>query len=239
MAYLNEDGLETLVGKIKGQVIELTSAEYRQLPATKNTDNKLYFVNDEAYAYQIDDEPTSGSSGLVKSGGVYNWTSKIGSGTLTTTAQTLIPAVNELNAKIGSTDISAIGDGTVTGAVDELNKGLMYESTTITDNYGTVYNCKKYNNGDIEICDVVDIVFHGSSEGPYNGMYRSRETRSFPTLTRIDFAFAQGTNSNVFISSTQPTSDNNTILYVAQSINTIAQGLTISSISMLIRGRWK
>lgn len=107
MAYLNEDGLETLVGKIKGQVIELTSAEYRQLPATKNTDNKLYFVNDEAYAYQIDDEPTSGSSGLVKSGGVYNWTSKIGSGTLTTTAQTLIPAVNELNAE-----------------VDELNNGL-------------------------------------------------------------------------------------------------------------------
>lgn len=235
MAYLNEDGLETLVGKIKGQVIELTSAEYRQLPATKNSDNKLYFVNDEAYAYQIDDEPTSGSSGLVKSGGVYNWTSKIGSGTLTTTAQTIIPAVNEVNAKIGSTDISTFGDGTLTGSVGE----LMYESTTITDNHGTVYNCKKYNNGDIEICDVVDIVFHGSSEGPYNGMYRSRETRSLPTLTRIDFAFAQGTNSNVFISSTQPTSDSNTILYVAQSINTIATGLTISSTSVLIRGRWK
>lgn len=124
MGYLNEDGLETLVGKIKGQAIELTSAEYRQLPATKNTDNKLYFVTDEAYAYQIDDEPTANSSGLVKSGGVYNWTSKIGSGTLTTTAQTLIPAVNEVNAKIGSTDISAIGDGTLTGAVDALNAGL-------------------------------------------------------------------------------------------------------------------
>lgn len=138
MAYLNEDGLETLVGKIKGQVIELTSAEYRQLPATKNTDNKLYFVNDEAYAYQIDDEPTSGSSGLVKSGGVYNWTSKIGSGTLTTTAQTIIPAVNELNAKIGSTDISTIGDGTVTGAVSELNNGLMKKTTFTgtTDEYG-------------------------------------------------------------------------------------------------------
>ncbi len=134
MAYLNEDGLETLVGKIKGQVIELTSAEYRQLPATKNTDNKLYFVNDEAYAYQIDDEPTSGSSGLVKSGGVYNWTSKIGSGTLTTTAQTIIPAVNELNAKIGSTDISSIGDGTVTGAVDALNNGL----TAVTEEFAYI-----------------------------------------------------------------------------------------------------
>ena len=98
MAYLNEDGLETLVGKIKGQVIALTSAEYRQLPETKNSDNKLYFVSDETYSYQIDDEPTSGSAGLVKSGGVYNWTSKIGSGTLTTNAKTLIPAVNEINA---------------------------------------------------------------------------------------------------------------------------------------------
>ena len=116
----------------------------------------------------------------------------------------------------------------------------MYESTTTTDDYGTVYKCKKYNNGDIEICDVVNITFRGSPEGPYNGMYRSRETRSFPTLTRIDFAFAQGTNSNVFISSTQPISDNNnTILYVAQSVNTIAQGLTISAASVLIRGRWK
>ena len=142
MAYLNEDGLETLVGKIKGQVIELTSAEYRQLPATKNSDNKLYFVNDEAYAYQIDDEPTSGSTGLVKSGGVYNWTSKIGSGTLTTTAQTLIPAVNEINAKIGSTDISSIGDGTVTGAVDELNDCLTKELVAFFTTYpnGHLYN---------------------------------------------------------------------------------------------------
>ena len=121
MAYLNEDGLETLVGKIKGQVVELTSAEYRQLPATKNTDNKLYFVNDETYSYQIDNEPTSGSANLVKSGGVYNWTSKIGSGSLTTTAQTLIPAVNELNS-----------------AVDALNKGLMHtvSLSLTTDNTG-------------------------------------------------------------------------------------------------------
>ena len=108
MAYLNEDGLETLVGKIKGQVVELTSAEYRQLPASKNTDNKLYFVNDETYSYQIDDEPTSGSTGLVKSGGVYNWTSKIGSGTLTTTAKTIIPAINELN---NSSTTSAVDAG--------------------------------------------------------------------------------------------------------------------------------
>jgi len=97
MGYLDEAGLTALVGKVKGQVVELTSAEYEQLPESKNTDNKLYFVKDGAYTYKVDNEPTANSNGLVKSGGVYNWTSKIGSGTLTTTAKTLIPAVNELN----------------------------------------------------------------------------------------------------------------------------------------------
>ncbi len=101
MGYLNEDGLATLVGKVKGQVVQLTSAEYRNLPDTKLSDNKTYFVTDEDYAYAIDDEPTLNSDNLVKSGGVYTYTSKIGSGTLTTTAQTIIPAINEL--KMGLT----------------------------------------------------------------------------------------------------------------------------------------
>lgn len=101
MAYLDEAGLAALVGKVKGQMVELTAEEYAQIdPAKKNYDNKLYFVKDEAYAYPIDNEPTANSDFLVKSGGVYNWTSKIGSGSLTTTAKTIIPAVNELNVKI-------------------------------------------------------------------------------------------------------------------------------------------
>lgn len=102
MGYLNEDGLATLVGKVKGQVVQLTSAEYRNLPASKNSDNKTYFVTDEDYAYAIDDEPTLNSDNLVKSGGVYTYTSKIGSGTLTTTAQTIIPAINELKASVNT-----------------------------------------------------------------------------------------------------------------------------------------
>jgi len=101
MAYLDEAGLAALVGKVKGQMVELTAEEYAQIdPAKKNYDNKLYFVKDEAYAYPIDNEPTANSDFLVKSGGVYNWTSKIGSGALTTTAKTIIPAVNEVNAKV-------------------------------------------------------------------------------------------------------------------------------------------
>ena len=119
MGYLNEDGLATLVGKVKGQVVQLTSAEYRNLPASKNSDNKTYFVTDEDYAYAIDDEPTLNSDNLVKSGGVYTYTSKIGSGTLTTTAQTIIPAINELDA-----------------AIDTIKNGLT--KTALADQDGTV-----------------------------------------------------------------------------------------------------
>ena len=128
MGYLNEDGLATLVGKVKGQVVQLTAAEYRQIPAeTKNTDNKIYFVEDDDYAYAIDNEPTLNSENLVKSGGVYNYTSKIGTGALTTTAQTLIPAVNELKA-----------------AVDTLNNGLIFfknvQRTVTQNNTSDVWN---------------------------------------------------------------------------------------------------
>ncbi len=233
MAYLNEDGLETLVGKIKGQVIELTSAEYRQLPATKNSDNKLYFVNDEAYAYQIDDEPTSGSSGLVKSGGVYNWTSKIGSGTLTTTAQTIIPAVNEVNAKIGSTDISAFGDGSLTGAVGE----LMYEETTITDTLGITYRCKKYANGDIEAWGVGDLQSWGADQGPYNGMHRMSVNVTYSQFTSIEFATANGTNSCAFIASAQVGS-RNSVSYYVQAASTLSPSLHVTS-CIYLRGKWK
>jgi hypothetical protein len=122
MGYLDEAGLAALVGKVKGQMVELTAEEYAQIdPAIKNYDNKLYFVKNAEFGYTIDNEPTANSNNLVKSGGIYNWTSKIGSGTLTTNAKTLIPAVNEVNAKIGSTDISSIGDGTLSGAVNEVN----------------------------------------------------------------------------------------------------------------------
>lgn len=97
MGYLDETGLAALVGKVKGQMVELTAEEYAQIdPAIKNYDNKLYFVKNDVAGYQIDNEPVANSEGLVKSGGIYNWTSKIGSGTLITTAQTLIPAVNEV-----------------------------------------------------------------------------------------------------------------------------------------------
>ena len=131
MGYLDEAGLAALVGKVKGQMVELTAAEYAQIdPAIKNYDNKLYFVKDGTYTYPIDDEPTSGSTGLVKSGGVYNWTSKIGSGSLTTTAKTLIPAVNEVNA--GLTNV-AEGLTNVTDSIVYRSFTVMGNGTTSVD----------------------------------------------------------------------------------------------------------
>lgn len=115
MGYLDEAGLAALVGEVKGQMVELTAEEYAQIdPAIKNYDNKLYFVKNDVTGYQIDEEPTANSDGLVKSGGIYNWTSKIGSGALTTTAQTLIPAVNELNNGLNN----LIKHATITGTTD-------------------------------------------------------------------------------------------------------------------------
>ena len=126
MGYLNEDGLATLVGKVKGQVVQLTAAEYRQIPAeTKNTDNKIYFVEDDDYAYAIDNEPTLNSENLVKSGGVYNYTSRIGTGALTTTAQTLIPAVNELKAEVDTLN---------TGLTDQTTMNLTLSNATAGGN---------------------------------------------------------------------------------------------------------
>ena len=125
MGYLDEAGLAALVGKVKGQMVELTAEEYAQIdPAIKNYDNKLYFVKNDVTGYQIDEEPISGSTGLVKSGGVYNWTSKIGSGSLTTTAKTLIPAVNEVNE--GLTEVNE--------GLTEVTDSIVYRSFTVMGN---------------------------------------------------------------------------------------------------------
>ena len=225
-----------------GNAVTLTQAEYDALTEAEKKNGTVYYISDSSAVMDASDVGIDGGGNLQD---------LVGSvATIETSPATAIHAVGdyivyngqlyEVTAAIAVGETLTVGTNISATTVGSELSGLMYESTTTTDNYGTVYKCKKYNNGDIEISDVVDIVFRGSPEGPYNGMYRSRETRSFPILTRIDGAFAQGTNSNVFISSTQTISgNNNTILYVAQSVNTIAQGLAITSTSVLIRGRWK
>lgn len=132
MGYLNEDGLSKLVSKIKGQVIELTAAEYEQIdPSIKNYDNKLYFISDYTYNYPVDEEPVANSNKLVKSGGIYNWTSKIGSGSLITTAQTLIPAVNEIKNACDSASSCAVLQFLSTGWSTEDVGGVTYYTQSV------------------------------------------------------------------------------------------------------------
>ena len=111
MAYLNEDGLETLVGKIKGQVVELTSAEYEQLPESKNTDNKLYFVKDGAYTMG-----TIYRNGIPYVGG--------DSGSKVSSVNTVTPDTNG-NVQIDATDID-----TFSGVASKSASG---NPVTITD----------------------------------------------------------------------------------------------------------
>lgn len=157
MGYLNEDGLATLVGKVKGQVVQLTAAEYRQIPAeTKNTDNKIYFVEDDDYAYAIDNEPTLNSENLVKSGGVYNYTSKIGTGALTTTAQTLIPAVNELKADIATLSTA------LTSVEEQLISTVNITSVTWNSTYVKSGSGKVFKTG--RIVHVMCLVVQGTPD---------------------------------------------------------------------------
>lgn len=208
MGYLNEDGLATLVGKVKGQVVQLTSAEYRNLPDTKLTDNKTYFVTDEDYAYAIDDEPTLNSDNLVKSGGVYTYTSKIGSGTLSTTAQTIIPAINELDAAIDAinTGLTNITTGTITkipaggtldntvckrvgnvvtvaGRIYDLSTPALGEWFAIPEGFRPMYDMKfigsMYING-VGFCSLLGIIYT-------NGRVRM-DYSSGSTTTQVQFA---------------------------------------------------
>jgi len=122
MGYVNEDDTLELIRCIKGQMVELTAAQYAELPASEKNNGSIYFVTDEDGGLHLDDEPMANSGRAVKSGGIYTYTSKIGSGSLTTNAQTLIPAVNELKNDLKptivnqTTDISATSTFSCTGA---------------------------------------------------------------------------------------------------------------------------
>lgn len=140
---------------------------------------------------------------------------------------------------MGDSDISGVGDGTVTGAISGLNSELMYEQTTTTDSSGHTYKCIKYANGYADIWGRVSLNSWSSSQGPYNGLYRISCTIGYPLLTSIEFATANGTNSCAFIASAQLESDNsNRITYFCQAAASLASSMDIKT-HVFIRGRWK
>ncbi len=87
----------------------LTQEEYDALPEEKLTDGKLYLVRDAA-----------GESGQLIRNGVYYGTDR------------------DLRELLGTADISAVGDGTVTGAIGELNTGIASCFQSVSDGKAAV-----------------------------------------------------------------------------------------------------
>ena len=88
---------------------ELTQEEYDALPEEKLSDGKLYLIRDAA-----------GENGqLVRNGVKYG-------------------ADRDLRELLGAADISAVGDGTVTGAIGELNTGITSCFQSVSDGKAAV-----------------------------------------------------------------------------------------------------
>lgn len=87
--------------------VEMTMAEYELLPESEKMNGAIYFITDGDVSY-----PSASQMRYD------NTESQIPS----TTVQ---GAIDELKIEIGDTDISSIGDGTLSGAVSELKNGLL------------------------------------------------------------------------------------------------------------------
>lgn len=88
--------------------VEVTQAEYDALPTSEKMNGSIYFITDGSVSY-----PTASQMR-------YDNTE---SGIPSTSVQ---GAIDELKIEIGDTDISTIGDGTLSGAISELNNGFAY-----------------------------------------------------------------------------------------------------------------
>ena len=110
------------------------------------------------------------------------------------------------------------------------------EVGTTTDNKNTTWEYRKWSNGDIDLWLVTDsFAWSGSQEGPYNGMYRRRESRSFTILTDILWVTASGVNSCMFITGAFIDSTNQITLHQQGVSNTASN----TSASIHIKGKWQ
>ena len=101
--------------------------------------------------------------------------------------------INEVNSKLGNTDISAIGDGTLTGGLDALNsnliktKELVWQGNTIA---GSQINIGKISDlipsGATYLCTVVKYCAGESMNDPCNAImdYSYTYLYVFPTKTQ-------------------------------------------------------
>ena len=122
-----------------------------------------------------------------------------------------------------------------TGAVTVPAGISVIETGTTSDGYNT-WNYRKWSNGDIDVWLITNTFnYHGGTEGPYNGMYRTLETRTLTILTDILWVTASGVNSCMFIAGVFINSSN--------SITVHGQGVTTApsttSASIYIKGKWQ
>lgn len=108
--------------------VEMTQAEYDLLPESEKMNGAIYFITDGDVSY-----PSASQMRYD------NTESQIPS----TTVQ---GAIDELKIEIGNTNISSIGDGTVTGAVNALNNGLMWKqlASGVSSSVGTSLSSVDY-----------------------------------------------------------------------------------------------
>ena len=92
-------------------------------------------------------------------------TGAIGNTALGTTATTLSGAIAEHESDLGNTDISGIGDGTVTGALSTLNGKATYyslgsnagiDTITTTSTNHTLYNSRKFSDYSLLVVTAYD-----------------------------------------------------------------------------------
>ena len=130
------------------------------------------------------------------------------------------------------------GTGADNAADARTNLGCVgiVEAGTTTDNKNTVWNYRKWSNGDIDLWLVAGTFsWSGSQEGPYNGMYRRRETRSFSILTDILSVTALGVNSCMFIAGVFVDGANQITLHQQGVATTTAT----TSANIFIKGKWQ
>ena len=99
--------------------------------------------------------------------------------------------VEDINSALGTTDISSIGDGTVTGGLSTLNSNLKRTNNVLAlnSNHGEILsvNCNYYENGIYHIDVSINITTEVPSSGQIVSLTKNGQSVTF--TRRLDAAF--------------------------------------------------
>ena len=91
--------------------------------------------------------------------------------------------INTLNSRMGSTDISSIGDGTVTGAIEAISEGGGGTGGIVTKNINGVVDISAYNSSsNAYTCPDNGFIIHRVKTGTSNG-YATLIRNAIPVFT--------------------------------------------------------